>query len=227
MLPAGLLPLAAGLPGVAVAAACCSGLGQLRSLPRALPRCRKGLASSAAAPTAASAPEAAAGEAYAAATKQISLTINGRAVQVPEGSSILTAATSLGIHVRRRQQDRACRSALPPRTVCRPAQRCPLAPRFTVSTRCPPKRPQVPTLCTHPRLPTTPGTCRLCLVEAGGLKPACATPVWEGMQVICCCGEQQPTAGEPAMCSTPMTCAACRLYRWSCMPAAQLHVTHS
>ena len=139
MLSAGLPPvLAAGLPRLAVAAACCSGLGHLRSLSRALPRCRKGLMSSAAAPAAASAPEAAAGEAYAAATKQISLTINGRAVQVPEGSSILTAATSLGIHVRRRRQDRLCRSTLPPRTACRPAQRCPPAPRFTVSTHCAP-----------------------------------------------------------------------------------------
>ena len=47
----------------------------------------------------------------------------------------------------------------------------------------PPTR-QIPTLCTHPRLPTTPGTCRLCLVEAGGgLKPACATPAWDGLQV--------------------------------------------
>ena len=46
-----------------------------------------------------------------------------------------------------------------------------------------PPRPAVPTLCTHPRLPTTPGTCRLCLVEEGGrLKPACATPVWDGMK---------------------------------------------
>lgn len=45
--------------------------------------------------------------------------------------------------------------------------------------------PQIPTLCTHPRLPTTPGTCRLCLVEVAGagLKPACATPVWAGMCV--------------------------------------------
>ncbi|EFN56510.1 hypothetical protein CHLNCDRAFT_34957 [Chlorella variabilis] len=43
----------------------------------------------------------------------------------------------------------------------------------------------VPTLCTHPRLPTTPGTCRICMVETGGgqLKPACATPAWEGMEV--------------------------------------------
>ncbi|PRW56960.1 ferredoxin [Chlorella sorokiniana] len=99
----GFTPLAAGLPRVAVAAACTSLLntGLLsRGLARgALRQRRKGLTSSAAAPAAASAPEEAAGEAYAAATKQVSLTINGRQVQVPEGSSILTAATALGIHV--------------------------------------------------------------------------------------------------------------------------------
>ncbi|EFN55045.1 hypothetical protein CHLNCDRAFT_24040 [Chlorella variabilis] len=67
--------------------------------------------------------------------------INGHTVSVPEGTSILTAATQLGIHI--------------------------------------------PTLCTHPRLPTTPGTCRLCLVEVAGgaLKPACATPVCHGLEV--------------------------------------------
>ncbi|KAL4452172.1 hypothetical protein ABPG75_007834 [Micractinium tetrahymenae] len=79
-------------------------------------------------------------EKFARKTPMVSLSINGRQVEVPEGSSILTAATQLGIHI--------------------------------------------PTLCTHPRLPTTPGTCRLCLVEAGGgLKPACATPVWKGLEV--------------------------------------------
>lgn len=42
----------------------------------------------------------------------------------------------------------------------------------------------VPTLCNHPRLPLHPGTCRLCLVEEGGrLRPACATPVTDGMRV--------------------------------------------
>ena len=42
----------------------------------------------------------------------------------------------------------------------------------------------IPTLCTHPKLPTTPGTCRLCLVEnKGRLIPACATPLTEGMEV--------------------------------------------
>jgi len=30
-----------------------------------------------------------------------------------------------------------------------------------------PTSPQVPTLCTHPRLPTTPGTCRICMVDTG------------------------------------------------------------
>ena len=42
----------------------------------------------------------------------------------------------------------------------------------------------IPTLCNHPRLPSTPGTCRLCLVEddkSGRLVPACATPVSDGM----------------------------------------------
>eukprot|EP00887_Chlorella_sp_A99_P001323 scaffold14.g1323.t1 len=42
----------------------------------------------------------------------------------------------------------------------------------------------VPTLCQHPRLPTTPGTCRLCQVETDkGVQIACGTPVWEGMHV--------------------------------------------
>lgn len=43
----------------------------------------------------------------------------------------------------------------------------------------------IPTLCTHPKLPTTPGTCRLCLVENNGrLIPACATPLADGMDIL-------------------------------------------
>jgi len=99
MLSAGCTPLAAGLPRLAAAAACCTVLGHLLSLPSALRQRRKGVAFSAAPAAAGGATDAAAGEAFAAATKQVSLTINGRQVQVPEGSSILTAATTLGIHV--------------------------------------------------------------------------------------------------------------------------------
>lgn len=77
---------------------------------------------------------------FANAAKKATVTINGHSLEVPEGTSILQAASQLGIYI--------------------------------------------PTLCTHPRLPTTPGTCRLCLVEEGGrLKPACATPVTDGMHV--------------------------------------------
>ena len=68
-------------------------------------------------------------EKFAANTKKAKVTINSRTIDVPEGTSILSAATQLGLYI--------------------------------------------PTLCTHPRLPTTPGTCRICLVEQGGrLVPA-------------------------------------------------------
>lgn len=79
-------------------------------------------------------------DAFAESTKKVQVTINGRHVVVPEGISILQAASQLGI--------------------------------------------SIPTLCTHPRLPHTPGTCRICLVEESGkLRPACATGVTEGMVV--------------------------------------------
>lgn len=72
--------------------------------------------------------------------KKIGLTVNGKHVEVPEGSTILDATRALGIHV--------------------------------------------PTLCQHPRLPTTPGTCRVCQVETDrGTQIACGTPVYEGMRV--------------------------------------------
>ena len=43
---------------------------------------------------------------------------------------------------------------------------------------------QIPTLCNHPRLPTSPGTCKLCQVDLGEgkCKPACKTPVAAGMK---------------------------------------------
>lgn len=42
----------------------------------------------------------------------------------------------------------------------------------------------VPTLCRHPRLPATQGTCRVCMVDLNGtLKPACCTPVTEGANI--------------------------------------------
>lgn len=79
-------------------------------------------------------------EKFAQDAKKAKVTINSKPIQVPEGTSILHAATQLGLYI--------------------------------------------PTLCTHPRLPTTPGTCRICLVEQGGrLVPACATPVTDGMEV--------------------------------------------
>lgn len=77
---------------------------------------------------------------FAEDTPKAKLKINGKEIEVPEGTSILHAAARLGLFI--------------------------------------------PTLCTHPRLPTTPGTCRMCLVEQGGkLVPACATPVSNGMTV--------------------------------------------
>ncbi|KAL4447934.1 hypothetical protein ABPG75_005153 [Micractinium tetrahymenae] len=84
---------------------------------------------------------AAAAEEYAKTHPKIKLTVNGKEVTVPEGSSILTACQAAGTYV--------------------------------------------PTLCTHPRLPTTPGTCRICMVDTGPghLQPACATPAWDGMKV--------------------------------------------
>lgn len=79
-------------------------------------------------------------EEFAETTKKVKVTINGRQVVVPEGISILQAASQLGV--------------------------------------------SIPTLCTHPRLPHTPGTCRICLVEESGkLRPACATAVTDGMVV--------------------------------------------
>ena len=43
----------------------------------------------------------------------------------------------------------------------------------------------VPTLCTDPRLPGHPGTCRLCLVdvEGRGLVPSCSTEIEDGMKI--------------------------------------------
>lgn len=58
---------------------------------------------------------------FAESYPAVKLTVNGKEVSVPEGSSILTACQQAGAYV--------------------------------------------PTLCTHPRLPTTPGTCRVCLVS--------------------------------------------------------------
>ena len=90
----------AGVPRLA-AAACCTGLlalcGRLPTVAGSLQRSRAARSASSASrgAAAAGAPEAAAGEAYAAATKQIGLTINGREVHVPEGSSILPGAGML------------------------------------------------------------------------------------------------------------------------------------
>lgn len=102
----GLCPLGAGLPRLAAAAACtgllsrtCNCLTRLGAL-----RQRRVTFSAAAAP----ASPATAGAALAAATKLISLTVNGQQVQVPEGSSILTAATHLGIHVSTREAAGSC-----------------------------------------------------------------------------------------------------------------------
>lgn len=133
------------LPHLAGAGVLCEGLvaysTQLRTILSATaaaaqsgPLVRQ-LASAAAQPSLAEAAEQ-----FAAQAKKVSVSINGRNIAVPEGTSVLQAANQLGIYI--------------------------------------------PTLCTHPRLPTTPGTCRLCLVEeAGRLRPACATPVTEGMAV--------------------------------------------
>lgn len=39
----------------------------------------------------------------------------------------------------------------------------------------------MPVLCKHPKLPNTPGSCRVCMVEVDGrVKPACCTPAWDG-----------------------------------------------
>jgi iron only hydrogenase large subunit-like protein/ferredoxin len=45
----------------------------------------------------------------------------------------------------------------------------------------------IPTLCAHPRLPGSGGTCRVCLVEAGDdgrLVPACRTPATQGTSIV-------------------------------------------
>ncbi len=68
------------------------------------------------------------------------LQVNGREVEVPEGSTIYEAAAKLGIFV--------------------------------------------PVLCKHPRLPNTPGACRVCMVDLDGrVRPACCTPAYEGAVV--------------------------------------------
>ena len=80
----------------------------------------------------------------------ITITINGKQVEVPQGSTILDAAKKLDIHI--------------------------------------------PTLCYCPDVgcgvANKPASCRLCLVEATGIRgprkilaPACATPVAPNMEV--------------------------------------------
>lgn len=58
----------------------------------------------------------------------------------------------------------------------------------------------VPTLCKHPRLPNTPGSCRVCMVEVNGVhKPACCTPVSEGAVIKTDTPEvRAAVAGSPA-----------------------------
>ncbi|WIA24002.1 hypothetical protein OEZ85_013628 [Tetradesmus obliquus] len=72
-----------------------------------------------------------------ASEEQMHMTVNGRTVTLPKGSSIYDAVSKAGAFV--------------------------------------------PVLCKHPRLPNTPGSCRVCLVEVDKrLKPACCTPAHEG-----------------------------------------------
>lgn len=90
MLQAGLL----GLPPALPAAACAL-------LPVVARLGRRGASTAAAAGAAAGAADAAAdaAAAFAASAKMVSMEINGQQVAVPEGSSILTAANQLRIHV--------------------------------------------------------------------------------------------------------------------------------
>ena len=108
---------------------------------------------------------------------------------MPDGASILQACGQAGAYVsgaartgRRELCSQEC-SRWPYRLLllcCAVLHRASQLPPSLL-----PVHAQVPTLCTHPRLPTTPGTCRICLVETGGgrLQPACATPAWDGMSV--------------------------------------------
>ncbi|KAI8101874.1 hypothetical protein M9434_006936 [Picochlorum sp. BPE23] len=96
-----------------------------------------------------------AAEQYAAEVKKVSCRINGHDIIVPEGTTILGAATNLGQYLSPFRKDLVDQQIF------------------------------IPTLCTDPRLPTHPGTCRLCLVEVNGrLVPACATPLTEHMDVV-------------------------------------------
>ena len=126
---------------IAVAAAYNSGLCDVALAALSRHSCRRGFHPSPGAVLAPPIPTVAQdAERFAEDTKKSTVTINGRSIEVPEGTSILHAASALGIYI--------------------------------------------PTLCTHPRLPTTPGTCRLCLVEQNGkLVPACATPVTDGTAI--------------------------------------------
>eukprot|EP00887_Chlorella_sp_A99_P003926 scaffold11.g3926.t1 len=149
---------------LALRAACCGGLAVLRGAAASCGR-------RAAALPAGRAEEEPAGQS-SPADKVARVTVNGREITVPEGVPILEAAARLGIYV---GGERAGGSLRTPGTRSGQA-----ATQRSISFM-----PLVPTLCTHPSLPTTPGTCRLCLVDTGGgrLQPACATPVWDGMHV--------------------------------------------
>jgi len=96
------------------------------------------------------------GDEFAKSVKKVGIVLNGHKVEVPEGITILEAA----------RQANATRNVEPHND---PGE----------------NGIYIPTLCTDPRLPHTPGTCRLCLVEvaSGKLVPACATAVSEGMKI--------------------------------------------
>lgn len=112
---------------------------------------------------------------FAEETPRSTVTINGRKTTVPEGTSILSAASKLGIHVSSSHAHppagltpaRRARLPVAPvaavRLACWPflchslqAERGPIS-RIAANKSAPCPLLQIPTLCTHPRLPTTPG----------------------------------------------------------------------
>eukprot|EP00890_Picochlorum_soloecismus_P003486 jgi/Picsp_1/4138/NSC_01647-R1_fe-only len=95
------------------------------------------------------------GEEFAKSVQKVGIVLNGHKLEVTEGITILEAA----------RQANSTRNLDPHND---PGE----------------NGIYIPTICTDPRLPHSPGTCRLCLVEASGkLVPACATPVNQGMSI--------------------------------------------
>ena len=136
--------LACGLQQGLQACVCTSLLPQAVRLAAWLQHGRRG------ATTADAAPGTVASDAtaYASAAPMATIHINGHTVSVPEGTSILTAATQLGIHVR----------TSPPPAAATPLHR-PSHPRCTPARRSPPCAPT--RACPPPRAPAACAWLRL------------------------------------------------------------------